>query len=73
MHVRGKMTVPTLAPTGSFHYEYEVLKGHFQQSENETDDSNFDFVSLLGIKEENVRVVLTVVDQRKVRLDTEKL
>lgn len=31
------------APTQEFHYEYSVLKGLFLQSEDDTDDGNFDF------------------------------
>ncbi|KAF2634471.1 phosphoglycerate mutase family protein [Massarina eburnea CBS 473.64] len=38
------MSVPTPAPTGAFHYEFEVLQGYFKQSENDTDDSEFDFL-----------------------------
>ncbi|KAL1610097.1 putative phosphoglycerate mutase pmu1 [Paraconiothyrium brasiliense] len=31
-------------PSGSFHYEFETLKGYFAQSEDSTDDSQFDFI-----------------------------
>ncbi|KAF2848363.1 phosphoglycerate mutase-like protein [Plenodomus tracheiphilus IPT5] len=31
------------APPQNYHYEYTVVKGLFQQSEQETDDSTFDF------------------------------
>ncbi|PVH92590.1 phosphoglycerate mutase-like protein [Periconia macrospinosa] len=31
-------------PAQSFHYEFETLTGYFKQSENSTDDANFDFI-----------------------------
>lgn len=34
------------APSQAFHFKYTVLKGYFMQSEDSTDDSTFDFVSL---------------------------
>ena len=30
-----------------FHFEYETVKGYFMQSEDGTDDAEFDFVSNL--------------------------
>jgi len=30
-----------------FHFEYETVKGYFMQSEDGTDDTEFDFVSNL--------------------------
>jgi hypothetical protein len=31
-------------PSRDFHFKFAVLKGYFMQSEDSTDDVNFDFV-----------------------------
>ncbi|KAF1950629.1 phosphoglycerate mutase family protein [Byssothecium circinans] len=38
------MSVSTPHPNKAFHYKFEVLKGYFKQSEDETDDLGFDFI-----------------------------
>lgn len=38
------VVAPVDAEEGEFHFEYTVHKGVFMQSEDETDDTKFDFV-----------------------------
>ncbi|KAF1970084.1 phosphoglycerate mutase-like protein, partial [Bimuria novae-zelandiae CBS 107.79] len=39
-----KMSAPLPESPKSFHFKFETLKGYFAQSEDETDDSQFDFL-----------------------------
>ena len=40
-----RIPVPVPEPPRDFHYKYEVINGFFKQSEPDTDDTTFDFVS----------------------------
>ncbi|KAF2683022.1 phosphoglycerate mutase-like protein [Lentithecium fluviatile CBS 122367] len=44
MHSSMSTHIPVSSPPRDFHFEYEVLKGYFKQSEDETDDVSFDFI-----------------------------
>jgi hypothetical protein len=64
--------IPVPEPARAFHFQYEVLKGYFKQSESETDDTTFDFVGSRHVRYAFVNV-LTSVGQRRVRPHRKKL
>jgi hypothetical protein len=37
-------TIPVAVPQQGFHFKYTVQKGYFAQSEDSTNDQEFDFV-----------------------------
>jgi broad specificity phosphatase PhoE len=40
---RNTVDIDVLKMVGPYHYKYEIVKGYFQQSEDATDDTKFDF------------------------------
>jgi hypothetical protein len=58
--------IPVPEPPRDFHFEYEVLKGYFKQSEEDTNDKDFDFVSVPAIPFFLTRQKLMGIDQRGV-------
>lgn len=49
MSSKGSIPVPA-SPPRNYHYEYTVQKGYFMQSEEETDDKNFNFVGIFDMR-----------------------
>ena len=44
--MQGVSDTESFAKPGDFHFEYTTITGYFLQSENDTDDSKFNFVRL---------------------------
>lgn len=51
-----------------FHYKFTVQKGFFQQSEDETDDKEFDFVCSLNLSSLHISPLSLDMTQREIAI-----